>query len=291
MIGSLMGYLTLALASAVLLGVWKFGLGMYRGKVTVWTVILVSASAAAVMYVALGALSGELVFVPAEVGEGLLGGALNLAGTYLLLKAFEHGNLGVASGIAATNVLVPLTYSIVTGQGFTVTDVAGIVLIMIGLATFYVPHMKSHADETPAGGGDFTLVVVLSLASALFWGLAIVVLDLGTRVSVTGTLATSQAPQIIVSLGIVLWTLRRNLTGVTTRITTVLLGSGVALALANIAFYTAANEGNLGIVSILAALSPMVTALLAVAFCKETLTRTELLALIIVVAGACFVVA
>ena len=286
-----LGYLSLALASAVLLGVWKFGLGLYRDRVTVWSVILISASAAAVMYVVLGTLSGDLAFDPDEVGEGLLGGALNLAGTYLLLKAFEHGKLGVASGIAATNVLVPLTYSIVSGQGFTPTDVAGIVLIMAGLATFYVPHMRSRHGGSPASSRDFTLVVVLALASALFWGLAIVVLDLGTKVSVTGTLATSQVPQIIVSLGIVLWAVRRNLAGVTTRALIVLIGSGVALSLANIAFYTAANEGNLGIVSILAALSPMVTALLAVAFCKETLTRIELLALIIVVAGACFVVA
>ena len=75
MIGSLMGYLTLALASAVLLGVWKFGLGMYRGRVTVWTVILVSASAAAVMYLVLGTLTGDLAFDPTEVDEGLLGGA------------------------------------------------------------------------------------------------------------------------------------------------------------------------------------------------------------------------
>ena len=286
-----MGYLSLALASAVLLGVWKFGLGMYRDRVTVWSVILISASAAAVMYVVLGTLTGDLAFDPDEVGEGLLGGALNLAGTYLLLKAFTHGKLGVASGIAATNVLVPLTYSIISGEGFTSTDVAGIVLIMAGLATFYVPHMRSRHEETLANSRDFTLVVVLALASALFWGLAIVVLDLGTKVSVTGTLATSQVPQIIVSLGIVLWAVRRNLAGVTTRALTVLIGSGIALSLANIAFYTAANEGNLGIVSILAALSPMVTALLAVAFCKETLTRIELLALIIVVAGACFVVA
>ena len=286
-----MGYLSLALASAVLLGVWKFGLGMYRDRVTVWSVILISASAAAVMYVVLGTVTGDLAFDPDEVGEGLLGGALNLAGTYLLLKAFTHGKLGVASGIAATNVLVPLTYSIISGEGFTSTDVAGIVLIMAGLATFYVPHMRSRHEETLANSRDFTLVVVLALASALFWGLAIVVLDLGTKVSVTGTLATSQVPQIIVSLGIVLWAARRNLAGVTTRALTVLVGSGIALSLANIAFYTAANEGNLGIVSILAALSPMVTALLAVAFCKETLTRIELLALIIVVAGACFVVA
>lgn len=286
-----MGYLSLALASAALLGVWKFGLGIYRGRVTVWSVILISASAAAVMYVVLGTVSGDLAFDSAEVDEGLLGGALNLAGTFLLLKAFDHGKLGVASGIAATNVLVPLTYSIVSGEGFTSTDVTGIVLIMAGLATFYVPHMRSRHEETPASSRDFTLLVVLALASALFWGLAIVVLDLGTRVSVTATLATSQVPQITVSLGIVLWAVRRNLAGVTTRALTVLIGSGVALSLANIAFYTAANEGNLGIVSILAALSPMVTALLAVAFCKETLTRIELFALIIVVAGACFVVA
>jgi drug/metabolite transporter (DMT)-like permease len=286
-----MGYLALALASAVLLGIWKFGLGMYRDRVTVWSVILVSASGAAVIYVAVGALSGDLTFAPDEIAEGLLGGALNVTGTYLLLKSFEHGKLGVASGIAATNVLVPLGFAIMSGEGFTVTDVVGIALIMAGLATFYVPHMRAGVERAAAGGRDFTLLVVLALASAVFWGCAIVVLDLGTRVSVTGTLAMSQVPQIVASLAIVLLALRRNLAGVNSIAVAVLVASGVALALANIAFYTAANEGNLGIVSILASLSPMVTALLAVAFFNERLTRAELLALVIVVAGACFVVA
>lgn len=286
-----MSYVALAIVSAILLGVWKFGLGVYRGRVTVWSVILISASAAAVMYLTLGTLSGELDFERIEMRRGIIGGALNVLGTYLLLKAFEHGKLGVASGIAATNVLVPLAYSVIIGEGFTTWDVLGIVLISAGLAAFYVPHMRSRGDETPAQGRDATLVVVLSLASALFWGAAIIVLDLGSKVSVTGTLATSQVPQIILSLSIVLWAARRNLTGVTSRAVAVLIGSGIALSLANISFYTAANEGNIGVVSILAALSPMVTALLAVIFFKERLTRTELVALVIVVAGACVVVA
>ena len=291
MIGTVMGYLSLALASAALLGIWKFGLGIYRGKVTVWSVILVSASAAAVMYVALGALTRDLAFAPDEVAEGLLGGALNLTGTYLLLKAYQHGKLGVATGVAATNVLVPLGYSIYSGEGFTALDVMGIGLIFAGLGTFYISHMRTRESESAEQSRDANLVIILALASALFWGTAIVVLDVGTRVSVTGTLAMSQVPQITASLVMVLIAVERNLSGVTSRAIGVLLASGVALALGNIAFFTAANEGNIGIVSILASLSPMVTALLAVAFFKERLTRVELLALVIVVAGACLVVA
>ena len=111
------GYLTLALASAVLLGVWKFGLGMYREKVTVWSVILISASAAAVMYVVLGTVSGDLTFDLDEVGERLRArhasgagfsvvvvaeGALPVAGTWSVQEGrpdeFGHVRLG---GIAA----------------------------------------------------------------------------------------------------------------------------------------------------------------------------------------------
>lgn len=286
-----MNYLVLAVSSAVLYGAWKFGLGVYRGRVSVWSVILISASAAAVMYLVLGTITGDLAFTGSEVLDGLLGGALNVTGTYLLLRAFEHGRLGVVSGIAATYVLIPLADSIMIGEGFTGWDVLGIVLIAVGLVTFYVPHMKSRDGNTPTKGRDVTLVFVPALASAVFWGAAIIVLDLGSKTSVTGTLFTSQMPQVILSLGFILWALRRNLSGIRFGSATVLVGSGVFLALGNFAFYTAANEGNIGIVSILSALSPLVTALLAVLFFKERLSRAETAALVIVVIGASCVVA
>ena len=54
-------------------------------------------------------------------------------------------------------------------------------------------------------------------------------------------------------------------------------------------FFSAANQGNIGVVSILGSLSPLVTALLALVLLRERMARLETIALAIVVAGTCLV--
>jgi uncharacterized membrane protein len=71
----------------------------------------------------------------------------------------------------------------------------------------------------------------------------------------------------------------------------VIAGSGIAVALGNIAFFTAANEGDIGVVAVLGSLSPMVTALLAAIIFRERLTRSDYVAFAIVIVGAAFVAA
>ena len=78
--------------------------------------------------------------------------------------------------------------------------------------------------------------------------------------------------------------------GVAPRAIAVLAAAGVALALGNIAFYNAADEGDIGVVSVLASLSPLVTALLALAFLHERLERREVIALLVVLGGTALVV-
>lgn len=282
-----MGYIALALSSGVLLGMWKFGLSFYRGRISSYAVVLFSAAAAAVAYVVLGSLAGTLAFDKRDLVAGLLGGACNLTGTLLLLKGYERGKVGVVTGIAASYVLVPLAYSFVIGEQITWVMGIGVLVIMAGVAIFYSASMqeKSEADASRAP-------VFLALGAALFWGLAIVVLDDGTRVSVPGTLTLSQLPQVAFTLVAVLVGARssRALAGVSLRAIGVLAAAGCALALGNIAFYNAADEGDIGVVSVLASLSPLVTALLALAFLHERLERREIAALLVVLGGTVLVV-
>lgn len=106
----------------------------------------------------------------------------------------------------------------------------------------------------------------------------------------TGTLATSQIPQIAIAT-VLLVSATHSLKGCSRRAIAVLAGSGVALALGNIAFFTAADAGDIGVVALLGSLSPMVTALLAAFIYKERLTRSDRLAFAIVVIGTALIVA
>jgi uncharacterized membrane protein len=277
-------YLLTALLSALLLGIWSFGIGQWRGKVAVFSVILVSASSAAVVYVVIGLLSHDLVFDPRDASRGVLGGIVNVTGTVLVLLAFERGKMGVVAGVASASVLVPLAFSFIGGEQVSPVQAIGIGVIFIGLLVFYVPSMRSKSDA-PAS----PLPIVFAGLAALAWGLGVVIIDIGSRVSVTGTMVASQLPQMAFTL-VMVFIVARSLGGLTQRAVLSIAAAGVALALGQIAFFTAANEGNIGVVAVLGSLTPLVVALLALGVLKEQMSRSERVALVIVLVGTCLVV-
>jgi drug/metabolite transporter (DMT)-like permease len=251
---------------------------------SLYFVILVSASAAILTYVILGLATHNFVFDVRDVGAGLSGGFLNLLGTILLLKALAMGRMGVVSGVGRSYVLIPIAYSLIIGESLGVLPAVGMVVIMLGIALFCLPGWRK------AGGSDDSLrPIFLALGTAALYGLAVVVLDIGSRTNIYGTLTLAQCPHVIVTSVIVL--AARRYRGTSPRDIGILVGSGLALGLANLAFYAAAVEGNVGIVSVLRSLSPIVTALLAFFILKEALRRTEVLALIVVLIGTGMVLA
>lgn len=273
-------YLVLALASALLFGIWQFALGQFRGRVPREIVLLGCTSTSAIVYLSLGLVSGEFLLDSQDVLEGLAGGMLNVSGTLLLLKAYETGKIGVVTGVAATSALVPLVYSFALGESLTLVPAIGLLVIVAGLIFFYVPAAFRRAP----GEVNSVQAIVLALLAALLWGLAIIALDLGTRESVTGTMFVSQFPQILVTLGIAL-IIKRLHVRLSGRSLAIVVGAGISVALAQVAFFTAANEGNIGVVSVLGSLSPLVTAVLALVILRERMARLETMALIIVVIG------
>ena len=281
-----MSYVALGLLSGLLLGVWKFGLSVYRGRVSVYSIVLVSASAAAIAYLVAGMLSRTLIFDSEDLVEGFLGGACNLAGTLLLLEGYKRGKIGVVTGIAASCVLIPLAYSFIIGEVISPLMAAGVAVLFLGMATFYVGSMRGRDDKSAAMSRD---ALFFAFGAAVFWGIAIVILDVGTLVSLTGTLTVSQVPQVAFTLTMVLVGARRAPVGISGRMVAVLVGAGLALALGNMTYFAAANEGDIGVVSVLGALSPLVTALLAVVFLRERLARLEVVALGVVLVGTVLV--
>ena len=251
---------------------------------SIYFVILVSASTAILTYVTLGLATHNFVFDTRDVVAGLSGGVLNFIGTILLLKALATGKMGVASGVVPSYVLIPIAFSLIIGESLGVLPAVGMVVIVLGIALFCLPGWRKGG-----GSGDTLRPIFLALGAAGLFGLAIVVLDIGSRANIYATLTLAQCPQVVVTSVMVLTAKRYR--GTSPRDIGILVGSGLALGLANLAFYAAAVEGNVGIVSVLRSLSPIVTAFLAFFILKEALRRTEILALIVVLIGTGMVLA
>jgi len=280
-----MGFLALALTSSVLYGSWKFGLGIYKGRLTVWAVLLVSGGAALVTYGLRGTATGNLEIDGEVLRAGILGGALNLAGTYLLLQAYARGRVAVAGGVSSAESLVPVLFAMLTGVAVTVSTALGVVLVLAGLAGFYVFRATGSAAPAQAAGRAGTTSVLLAMGTALCWGTSLLVVALGSRTSITGTQVMQQGVQVLVVLIVVLANPRRQLAGLSWRRGAVLAGAGLALGFGNVALFAAAETGSLALAAVLVAMSPLVTAVLAFWFLKEKLARVEVLVLLIVVAG------
>ena len=272
--------ITLAIVSAVLYGVWKFGIGQYRGRISPYAIVLVTTSVGTVVYLISSWRTDAMTFSPKDVLPGTVAGICALTATVLMLKAFQRGKLGVVAGIGATSGLVPLAYSILIGEALSLTDAIGIVVIAIGIAVFFLPAMR----RTP-GEARSVAAIVLSLAAALFWGLTIVLEDRGSRVSIPITVLISLVPQILFS-AVMLAFVERSLGGLTRPSLLRLAGAGAALALGNVVFFNAASIGNVGVVSVLTGLAPLVVAVLALVFLRERMTRSELMAMGITILGA-----
>lgn len=276
-------YVLLALVSAVLLGVWRFGIGQYRGRINANLIVLISATAVTVIYVVLGTISQELTFNREDAIPGVIAGIFNVAGTLIVIKAFERGKMGVVTGVAAMEAVVPLGYSLLIGEPLTWVALIGVVLSLVGLLIFLLSRSPADGNVNASSFGVF-----LALAAALLWGTAIVVLDIGTRTSETGSLLISQMPQLAFTGAMV--AISRSFAGLNRQAFWVIVGAGAALALGNLTFFVAANQGDIGIVSVIGSLSPIITAFLALAILKERLTRSEVAALAIVLVGACLMV-
>ncbi|MGV1005187.1 MAG: EamA family transporter [Candidatus Nanopelagicales bacterium] len=241
-------------------------------------VILVGRSAAALVFLCLGALSHRMVFDEVDVVSGLIGGALNLAGTFLILKAMKTGKIGIAAGVSTVYTLIPLAYSLSLGEPLSPLAAMGIVAILVGMIAFAV---RKATPEPNYGSPGPTIIV--SIASAAFWGAGIAVVDVGSSTNLFGTLVVSQLPSIVVT-GLVVAT-QPLFGGLRPGNIAPVAAAGVSLGLGYTALYSAANIGDIGVASAVDSASPVIIALLALIVLGERLTRAETAALLVVAVG------
>ena len=270
----------MAIASAVLFGFWKFGIGQYRGRVSPYAIVLVTSTVGIAFYLVSAWRTDRMIFAPKDLLPGTVAGICALIATVVMLKAFQRGKLGVVAGIGATSGLVPLAYSFLIGEALSSSDIVGIVVIALGITVFFLPAMRRKPGETYS-----VEAIVLALVASLFWGLAIVLEDRGSRVSIPITVLLSLVPQILFS-AVMLIFVSKSFGGLTRPSLIRLAGAGAALAMGNVLFFTAANLGNVGVVSVLTGLAPLVVAVLALMFLRERMARSELVAMGITIVGA-----
>ncbi|HET9083019.1 MAG TPA: EamA family transporter [Candidatus Limnocylindrales bacterium] len=249
------------LAAAVAWGAGDFGGGLASRRVPVYGVVLVSQAAGGALCLVLALVLGESFPTGKDllvcIAAGLVGGL----GITMLYRGLAIGRMGIVAPI--TGVLAAVIPVI---AGFVIQGVPPpLVIVGIVLAIVAVVLVSRVADET--GGRDgLTEALVGGTAIGLF-GVAIAQLSPG---DLFADLTTIRLVQGLLVVLIVIATRAAWRPG---RLVLPLILIGLLDTVGNALYLAAVQTGQLAIASVLSAMYPVATVILAAAVLREPITR------------------
>lgn len=264
----------LALLSSLLWGTADFAGGILARRLNAVAVVAWSQLAGLVtvtlVVLATGAWTGPTDWLWWSVAAGVFG-PLGLVAFY---TALATGTMGVVSPIAALGAVVPVLAGLLQGERPTAVQGIGMVVALTGAVLASGPELS---------GGARGRAVVLAAFAGLFFGLALVGIAEGADSDAVMTLFGMRATSAVLAAtaGLAL----RTTGGVGWRDAPALVPVGVADAGANLLFGIAATMGLVSIVSVLGALYPVATVLLAWYVLRERMLPVQGAGVVVALAG------
>ena len=244
----------LALGAALSWGAGDFLGGLATRRIAVLTVLVVSQAVGlggVLLWVVVAAepFPGVAELLPAA-GAGVSG----VVGLAALYRGFAVGAMGIVAPISAASPLVPLTVDAAHGVVPGTIQWLGVALVVAGIVTL-------SREPSPVGGQRLAAGASLAIVAALGFGGFIVGIDAGADESAPWAVVAARTASVAVVVAVALLTttsLRPP-----SRLMPMLVAVGVFDTGANVSVAFATTKGAAGIVSVLGALYPVVTVVLA----------------------------
>ncbi len=261
----------LALGSAITFGVADFLGGMASRRVAAWTVVIGS------QFFGLALLVGVLPVLPTATYDrtdllwGAAAGVVGALGLTQFFRALSLGNMSVAAPISAVITgAIPVLVGVAIGERPAVVAWAGIALALPAIALISREHVDSPTRTPPD-------VLVSAALAGLGFGLFYVCVDRTGDAAGIQPLISARVVSVLLIGAVGLRSGR--LAPVRGRLLGVIAVSGVLDMSANVMFLYAVREGLLALGSVISALYPASTLLLARAVLDERLERVQLVGL------------
>lgn len=202
---------------------------------------------------------------------GVIAGAIGGVGVALLYRGLARGPMVVVAPLTAImSAAVPATWGVVDGESFSVWSWMGIALALVAITLTSIPagNTSDSAPVTPRVVGE-------SLLAGFCFGAMFIVYDitadatapwpvLGARVLTAGVLLS------------IIFTVRRDAVGTARTATWPIVLTGLFDTGSNAIFLYATTIGDVAIVSVLSALYPAATVVLARFLLDERVSRVQL---------------
>jgi drug/metabolite transporter (DMT)-like permease len=210
---------------------------------------------------------------------GALAGLCGYAGLISLYAALSTGRMGVVSPISSLGALIPLAYAIfIKGDQLSTIVTIGVVAALLGGFLASGPEVSQGLPLKP---------VLLALSAAVFFGLALVFMAIGSQSSALMTMTTMRTTTLII--GIAIFIRFRHIGGLGKSELPILIFIGVADFAANLLLGVATTKGLVSLAMVLGSLYPIATALLAYKFLHERLHKIQYVGIIFAVIGVALI--
>ena len=287
MLGARFHMLTVLLG---LTGALSYGAADFLGGLAAKRVSAVAVTAG-VAVVGVLVLFVSSLFIEGQWSEGawfwgLISGVTGAASIGLLYACLAIGPMSILSPTTAfLSAVVPVTWGLATGEGlspwlYPALGLAMVAVVLVGI----VPDQRAIRPTIKG--------LAMAVASGVLIGLFFIFIDQTPADSgVTPLIANRLAQSVVLAIAIgaiVFWNRRRRasyrLLGHNTKWSTtlpIIFGAGILDALANVAVIVGLRVGDLAIVSVLTALYPAGTILLAASVLRERVAKIQILGLLL----------
>jgi drug/metabolite transporter (DMT)-like permease len=214
------------------------------------------------------ALSGEpvpgIVAIAAAAGAGI---AITVA-VWTFFEAMVVGTMSIVAPVSASGVAIPVAVGLLRGERPSVIQVGGLLVVVMGVVLI----SRTTAGHASSGkGSGLGLALVAAVTSGLFlWLMAP-----ASRGGLAWSVFIARAvPAALLALAVAYR--RPSLSGFAQPRNTALAVVAAVLAFGGLSLYALATlHGELAIVSVLASLAPVVTAVLAYSIIGERLLGAQ----------------
>ncbi len=244
--------------------------------------LLVGQSCALVLAGALVSARGEPLPDAGAIAFAVAAGLGNAGGLVFLYRAAAVGPLSVVIPIGALGASIPVVAGFASGEEIAVLKVAGIVLAIAGVVLVARRTAAQVAAVQPEGH-DRRAAVVLAAASAVCFGIFLATLSPASDGDPGWAVFLSRASLVAALLAFAVH--QGALRAIDRSRLPLLAVPGLLLFAGTLSYAAATQEGDLGVVSVLGSLFPVVTVALAVGIDGERLSRWQALGAGAVIVG------
>lgn len=205
---------------------------------------------------------------------GTAAGIAGLIGLVAFYAALASGTMGVVSPIASLGVVVPLSFGLFRGDEPSSLQWMGILIAIVGVMAASGPELTGRVGARP---------LLLALAAAVMFGVALSCMADGAQTNPTMTIVAMRVVQVLIA--VVMFAKWRGFGGLTVSDVPALALIGFCDVGANVLFAVAAGIGPISIVAVLGSLPPIATAALSAIFLKERLSAVQYVGVALAMTG------